>query len=211
MEALELKEKTESLLLKEGIPVNKHLPKIESISELSFAPAANIRQRAVALSYILARAFGAPIDMVQNSINEYHLENIFLPQELEFINQANPPKEDSEQYQLGVESLWELAWVLGLIPKVSHSSYCGNNLAHLVPKPGEDPSEFLASTQMRSHEEIYEEADLLYRVHWASREAYLTGSPEPTGVPEYVIEQRHKAINWVSYGEASWNEVDTST
>lgn len=64
---------------------------------------------------------------------------------------------------------------------------------------------------MRSHEAIYEEVDLLYRIHWASREAQLSGRPEPTGVPEYVIEQRHKAINWVSYGEVPWDEVDTST
>lgn len=211
MEALELKEKTESLLLKEGVTVNEHLPKIEEISELSFASVGNIRKRAVALSYILARAFGAPIDMVQKSINEFQLENVFLPQEFEFINRTSPSKEDEQQYQLGVEALWELAWVLGLIPKVSHSSLCGNNLVHLIPKPGEDPSEFLASAQMRSHEAIHEEADLLYRIHWASREANLTGRPEPTGVPEYVIEQRHKAINWVCNGEVPWNEVDTST
>ena len=211
MEASELKRKTENLLLKEGIPVNEHLPKIEEMSELSFVSVANIRKRVVALSYILARAFGAPFDMVQKSIHEFQLENVFLPQELAFINQASPAKEDTEQYQLGVEALWELAWVLGLIPKVSHSGLCGNNLVHLIPKPGEDPSQFLASAQMRSHEAIYVEADLLYRIHWASREANLTGRHEPTGVPEYVIEQRHKAINWVSYGEVPWDEVDTST
>ena len=211
MEALELKEKTESLLLKEGVPVNEHLPVIEEISELSFASVAEIRKRAVALSYTLAKAFGAPIDMLQKSINEFHIEKAFSPQEIGFINQASSPKEEAAEYQLGVEALWELAWVLGLIPKVSHSSLCGNNLVHLIPKPGEDPSLFLASAQMRSHEAIYEEADLLYRIHWASREANLTGKPEPTGVSEYVIEQRHKAINWVSYGEVPWDEVDTST
>ena len=139
------------------------------------------------------------------------MENIFSQKENEFINQANPSKENTEQLQLGVEALWELAWVLGLIPKVNHSGLCGNNLVHLIPKPGEDPSEFLASDQMRSHNSIYEEADLLFRLHWASREASLTGQPEPTGVPEYVIDQRHKAINWVCNGEEHWDNIDTST
>ena len=211
MEASKIKEKTESLLIKDGVPVNKHLPVIEEISDLSFAPVANIRKRAVALSYVLARAFGAPNEMVLDSIKNNDLENIFSSKESEFISQLNPSKENKEQLQLGVEALWELAWVLGLIPKVNHSSLCGNNLVHLIPKPGEDPSEFLASDQMRSHESIYEEADLLFRVHWASREASLNGQPEPTGVPEYVIDQRHKAINWVCNGEEQWDEVDTST
>ena len=211
MEALKIKEKTESLLIKEGIPVNKCLPIIEEISDLSFAPAANIRKRAVALSYALARAFGSPVGMALDSIKTNSLEYIFSPKESEFINKLNHSKESTEQLQLSVEALWELAWVLGLIPKVNHSSLCGNNLIHLIPKPGEDPSEFLASDKMRSHESIYEEADLLFRIHWASREASLTGKSDPTGVPEYVIDQRHKAINWVCNSKELWDEVDTST
>ena len=211
MDALETKYKTEAVLVNEGISINKNLPKIEDISEFSFANVSNIRKRAVALSYVLAKAFGAPHDLLQNSINTNDLVAIFSPNELSLINEKNPTQECSQQFQLSVEALWELAWVLGLIPKVNHWDYCGNNLVNLTPKPGDDPSEFLSSNQMRAHESIYEEADFLFRLHWASREAYLTGQPEPTGVPEYVIDQRHKVINWVSFGEVSWDEVDTST
>lgn len=211
MEALTLKIKTDGLLAQKGIPVNEYLPKIEEITELSFTPVENIRKRAVALSYVLARAFGAPFGLVHDSIKKYSLGNLFSPRELDFINQPNPPKEHSQQFQINVEALWELAWVLGLIPKVSHWGFCENNLVHLIPKPGDDPSEFLDSSQMRGQEAIYEETDLLFRIHWASRDAYLKGLPEPTGLPEYVIDQRHKAINWVSFGEGLWDEVDTST
>ena len=64
---------------------------------LSFAPVVNIRKRAVALSYVLARAFGAPVRVVLDSIKNNHLENIFSQKENEFINQANPSKENTEQ------------------------------------------------------------------------------------------------------------------
>jgi len=82
---------------------------------------------------------------------------------------------------------------------------------HMFPKPGEDPSAFLAATDMQDAETLYREADHLYRIHWAVRNAALNGRKPPNGQSEYLTLYRLQAINWTMQSDVSWDEVDVST
>lgn len=56
-------------------------------------------------------------------------------------------------------------------------------------------------------------ADLLYRLHWAVRDARLTGSSQPAGIEGGVIQEWHLAVNWMTRydNEDNWDRVGTDT
>jgi len=86
---------------------------------------------------------------------------------------------------------------------------------------------FIEAAQMRSKREILDAQDLIMRLHWAIRDAWLNhslirsdldwaaGQPDVTVTQTAavgVIEQRHKALNWlIRFQNADWDNVDTPT
>ena len=60
--------------------------------------------------------------------------------------------------------------------------------------------------------EILDEADLIYRYHWATRNAELYGEPAPAALDRGVVMERHHALNWlIGYGDAPWDKVTCDT
>ena len=54
-------------------------------------------------------------------------------------------------------------------------------------------------------------SDLLYRMHWATRQAGLDGKETPANLSDSIIYERHYAINWITYYEENWDDVTTDT
>ena len=86
---------------------------------------------------------------------------------------------------------------------------CDDDLASKFPKPFTDPTEFIKSAQLRPFSEIYQQADIHYRLHWAARNAGLSGSSFP--VSESLIRERRRALDWVIGVEADWDEMPSDT
>ena len=96
-------------------------------------------------------------------------------------------------------------------------------------KPNETDAGFITSAHVRGASEILDAQDLIMRIHWAIRHAYLhDGAMVPeeldwSGDPEYVpamlsaavgvVEQRHYALNWLTnfMDPENWDHVDTPT
>ncbi|MCB9913457.1 MAG: DUF4272 domain-containing protein [Verrucomicrobiales bacterium] len=205
------KEETESYLRSRGVPVNPHLPCTESPEELSVATPEQVAWRVCVLSGLVARACGAPRDLVMRYFESDGLFQHTSAGEAEVVRAELLKPEQRAQFQWQVEGLWELAWVLSLIPRPDHFRTCGNELVTLVPKPGGPVGDFIERAQMRPNDELLAEADMLYRLHWAVREASLRRQRIPTGLPCQVTEERLRAINWVLSSEVTWEETDTST
>ena len=65
---------------------------------------------------------------------------------------------------------------------------------------------------LRSANDILNMSDLIYRYHWAIRQAKLDGAPEPAGLSGSVVSERHHALNWLTYYfDADWDDVSTDT
>ena len=71
---------------------------------------------------------------------------------------------------------------------------------------------FVAEANLRPTAELLDAADLLYRYHWAVRDAKFRGSaPLPTLNPDVVVEW-HYALNWlIGYNQLEWDEMSTDT
>jgi hypothetical protein len=209
--ATHLKTETEASLKKRGYPVNPHLPQIEELADLRIASSLDVRRRCLILASVCGRAYGAKYDLVVPWIDDHGLREFCTQDEVELIDEKNPSESQKAAFRPQPEALWEFAWVLKMIPEVDHFKPCSDKLVHMFPKPGEDPSGFLAATDMQDAVALYREADRLYRIHWAVRDASLNGRKAPNGQGEYVSLYRLQAINWTMQSGVPWDEVDVST
>jgi hypothetical protein len=211
MSQLARKETTEGFLRSRGVRVNPHLPFTESPEELSLATPQQVARRACIISGLISRAFGAPRDLVLRYFESGGLLEHATASEIALIRAPSLEQKQVERLKIQVEGLWELAWVLCLIPSIDHFQYCGHQLITLVPKLDEPVSGFVERAQMRPLEDLLAEADMLYRLHWAVREASLRQQSIPNGLRFYVTDERLRAINWVLLSDVSWEDTDTST
>jgi hypothetical protein len=209
--AKDLKTETEAYLKKRGYPVNPHLPQIEELDDLRIASSLDIRRRCLILASVCGRAYGAKYELVVPWIDDHGLRQFCTEGEVELIDEKRPSESQKAPFRLQPEALWEFGWVLKIIPSVDHFKPCSENLVHMFPKPGEDPSAFLGSTELQDSEALHREADRLYRIHWAVRDAALNGRKPPNGQGEYLTLYRLQAINWTVQSDVPWDEVDVST
>ena len=65
---------------------------------------------------------------------------------------------------------------------------------------------------LRSVEEVLDEADRIYRLHWAVVDARLRGQKAPADLEAGVVYERHYALNWlIGYLGSEWDDVSTDT
>ncbi|HEY2787523.1 MAG TPA: DUF4272 domain-containing protein [Fimbriiglobus sp.] len=209
--AKDLKTETEAFLKKRGYPVNPNLPKLEELADLRIASSLDVRRRCLILASVCGRAYGAKYELVVPWIDIHGLRGYCTQDEVELIDEKAPSESQKAPFRPQPEAMWEFAWVLKMIPAVDHFKSCSDKLVHMFPKPGDDPSAFLAATDMQDSEALYREADRLYRLHWAVRDAALNGRKPPNGQDEYVTLYRLQAINWATQCDVPWDEADVST
>ena len=71
----------------------------------------------------------------------------------------------------------------------------------------------LTAARLRPRKELLEQADLIYRLHWACVDARVMGMPAPQGLEEGVVMERHRALFWLAGCDnmCPWDDVDLST
>jgi hypothetical protein len=80
--------------------------------------------------------------------------------------------------------------------------------------PGVDqsPWPFIRGLSLRAMSEILDASDLIFRLHWAVRQAGLDGKPPPAGLITSIVQEWHHAVNWVTrYEDQDWDDVATDT
>jgi hypothetical protein len=50
----------------------------------------------------------------------------------------------------------------------------------------------------------------VYDNHWMVRDAELYGKEAPKGINPDIIQERHYALNWLTY-DVDWDDVTTDT
>jgi Domain of unknown function (DUF4272) len=73
-------------------------------------------------------------------------------------------------------------------------------------------SQFIEESNLRPIADILDQADLIYRYHWAVRNARIKGQQIPAALHPGVTAERHYALNWLTgYMEQAWDDVSTDT
>ena len=202
------KTSSESFLREHGIEINANLPIIETLDELTPQTANTVATRAVVLSYVIGLGFGQTGDRMKPPLVEYGLLDAVSPNELQLLDADSISDQDKINCTWLTECIQSLGYCLG-ITELDPFRPCDNDLASNFPPAFTDPSDFIQSATLRPFADIYGQADLHYRIHWAARNARLTGSECP--IQEGFIAERRKPLDWVIGVSDEWDEIPMDT
>ncbi len=209
------KEKSEKILEKENIKINKHLPCIESESETTLRTPKEIAERVSVLAITNLVAFNTisaeeAVDYLQHN----KLWDFTTDGEKEFLAD---PTDDRKMYETSkCEGIWVLMWALNKVEKLDFpSEFCNleniNSDDYPVGKD-KDPFDFINSiNSTRTKSEILDAADLYYRYNWACVDARINGKQIEAINPGIVYERQY-ALNWlINYMDQDWDDVTCDT
>lgn len=211
----ERKEASETVLRKHGVRINPHLPLIEPDDEVALRSPSEVLHRLVALWAVVGSAFLRDNRHFRDYITQRKYESWLSEQELAFLLSDTRNERDYVQYTWKLECLYFLAWCAGLIDKIEIPAVESSveSIMHLFPQDMEEPTALQSALDIRNKDEIMAWADLLYRLHWAVRDASLNGKKLPPNINGGVVQEWHLAVNWMTrYGdEDNWDHVGTDT
>lgn len=206
----ERKARSEAILKAANIPILPHLPGIEVADEVTLRPAIEIARRAICTLLTAGKGGGVPQQTIDQLIELHGVAEFFTERERNFI--GSPPLDrEMLEFSWRSEASWTLLWALGFIDELG-LPYDQIEPSHAVAIIEEYRLDGLAANPLRkSVDQILDEADLIFRCHWYTRDQELKGeSPEPLDAG--VAYERHYALNWlIGYQGQAWDDVSTDT
>jgi uncharacterized protein DUF4272 len=211
-EALQRRQSSESILRAEGVPLTeKPLPTLPTETEAKRRSKKEVAFRAMALLAVAVKAEGLEDSILQGFIMHYGVGKHFSPKEMEFIRNPAPSDRDRSLFDWRYEAAWTLLWALGFVDKLDRpSKICDAGLAMGMLSNCGNPAQFIKDGELRPLAEILDQADLIYRYHWAVRNARRSGTPVPEGLDPDIVEERHHTLNWLHQDE-EWDNITTDT
>lgn len=206
------KEASELQLHKRGIRINVQLHVIEADEEVTLRSEKELHHRLIALwavSHALERHSKAQVTAY---LQQHQLFGQLSAQEVQFLS------EDIPELQWRRHAFAFLAWCAGLVPKIDLGTKPCDISQALACFPAEIHAQaaaptFPANLKMRRKDAIMDWSDLLYRLHWAVRHAYLNHKPSPGNIDAELVREWHQAVNWMCRydDEDNWDVVSTET
>ena len=209
--ALDRKRRSDELLRREGVPVNMHLPAIEDETQVKVRTREEVAFRALALLTVSMKGAGLDNSSVQKIVADYGLAPQFTPDERRFIRDPAPSERESVQFSWRYEAAWVLLWSMGYVDQLGKPTGSCDVDAAIAVMRKRGPTQFVADAKLRPVSDIVEQADRIYRYHWAVVEASVSNG-KLGGLDPDVTMERHHALNWlIGYMDAEWDDVSTDT
>ena len=205
------KARSEAILQRLGVGTNPGLPSIECACEITTRSVEQVAYRGLCLLIVSAKALGVDPDQIDNVIAQHDARSRFTPEERIFID--NPKPSETEGLRLGwrLEAAKPLFWSLGFLDDLGLpvEEWSPKEIIDLIEDNGMEA--LIRQASLRSASEILDEADFIYRCHWATRRAYWEGADAAPLSPD-VTQERHQALNWlIHYENQEWDDVTTDT
>ncbi|MEH0155430.1 DUF4272 domain-containing protein [Limibacter armeniacum] len=210
-EQLDRKNQTEAFLEENGIKINKNLPCTEAIDKVQIRTLEEVVDRTLALLIIAAKGEGVEQEHLSRIVTEKNIDS-FSPIEKKLFDNENLDNQERTIASWRYESLYTMLWALNMMPELKYpSDICDvATIVGKVLKPSRE--EFESLTQLRSKEEILDELDRTYRMHWACVDARINGQNVGGNINPSVIYERHYSLNWLTnYMNEEWDDVQTHT
>lgn len=174
-----------------------------------------VAERALALFAIVGLGFGAQRTDVLPWLQENGLWDALSPRELGFIDNPSPSRKAVIDATWNAEALIVLLWALRLVERLPPANeQCDTSVFQELLPPYADIGvrAFVERAELRSDNELIALADECLRLHWEARDAKRRNAVPRVPVHIEIIQERHRAINWViGYDSAPWDEVTTDT
>ncbi|CAM1357798.1 DUF4272 domain-containing protein [Tenacibaculum xiamenense] len=208
------KKATIDLLQQRGIPTLESLPVTPSSSQIKYRTEEEVANRIITLAAVAVKGELKKSDISFQVLEKYgvHPDNV-SPWELHFLRNTELEEQDYVNAIWRYESLYVLMWATGYTDELLFPSQIVDVASLIEPiREFRDFEEFLLNYNLRDINEILDQLDLTYRLHWACVNARVKNEPTPSNINTSVVYERHYALNWLidRYGE-DWDNVSTST
>lgn len=211
-DALKRKQRSMDQLAAEGVPTIDHLPFIEGEAEITLPSAEDVAVRAMALMVVAVKGEGLDQERLDGIVEKYRIADAFSPDETAFMDDLSPSEHDRIQFLWRYEAANTLLWALGYLAELSRpEAICdAAYVTSFLQQRSRD--QFITDAKLRPIDEILDQADLIYRYHWAVRNARLNGQEAPTGLDAGIIQERHYTLNWLTgHMDHGWDHISTDT
>ncbi|WP_371226111.1 DUF4272 domain-containing protein [Roseovarius sp. 2305UL8-3] len=195
-----------------GVPVLDTLPVIAAEAQTTRRSSDEVAERAMALMIAAVKGETMDQDLIEAIIVQYGAIEYFTAQELAFISDSAPAEQTRVQMTWRYESVAVLLWALGFIDQlpppdtIIDAAMLGDTFRQL------GPDGLRQEARLRPQSEILDQADLIYRLHWAVVAARVANQPAPEGLHPGIIYERHYALNWLyGYMGLDWDNMRTDT
>jgi hypothetical protein len=193
------------------LPVNAGLPLLDE--DLAIARSRDeVANRAMCIYITIAYAYGEPTSTIRPWLDGEGLSAHLTEQERRALYGGFfSRKPNSDLFKVRVQSLWALAWSLGLFPHLDLVNDCAETLRESMPAlvPGAAQA-WRDHCSLRPLAEILPLLDLGYCLHWAVRQSQLEQTPLPAGIHAVVAIERRRALEWLVCKE-DWDDVPMDT
>ncbi len=204
----EAKDASQVRLSLAGIPVNPNLPLLDSFPDLTPRSACEVASRAFTMSYIVGISFGDSASETLERIRKDGLEEHLTPNEKIFLTKSSYSEQDRNWAYWHGESVLSCAWAMNLIVFDPFKD-APDNLADLFWGELVVPKNQIALASLRPFNEIYQEADFHYRLHWAVRS--WRAHDLPFEISELLVAARRRAFDWIIGVPEEWDDVSLDT
>jgi hypothetical protein len=211
-EAIDRRLRSETILRAEGVPFLASLPVIETTAEALKRTKEEVALRTLCLLFVAAKGEGVEGEVLERLLKSYELRPHLTPKELAFVLDNSPSQHDRIQFAWRYEAASTLLWALGFVAQLGKPVQpCDVEFA-VSTMTERTTSQFIEDSGLRPIADILDQADLIYRYHWAIRDARLKGRQIPADLHPGVTDERHHAFNWlIGYLEQAWDDVSTDT
>ncbi|MBN1162584.1 DUF4272 domain-containing protein [Patescibacteria group bacterium] len=210
MESKIRKDRSEQILKEQNIPVNPNLPGIKSKDEVVLRTKEETVDRALCLAAVSLKQDGLEQADIEEFIKDHDITDKFSPSEIEFIKTESVSLQGKIQFTWRYESLWVLLWALGYLKALKYPGKLCNPAIAIQIISSKTLEEFQKYAKLRDISEILDQADLIYRYHWAVLDARIKNLPIPGKLDAGVVQERHYALNWlINYRNQGWDNVTT--
>jgi hypothetical protein len=188
------------------------LPVIETAEEATLRSERDVAYRALSLLTVALKGEGLDQTIVDRIIREHGLADHLTPGESAFVADPTPSNHNRIQFSWRYECAWVLLWSLGYVEALGKPSQTCDVRRSVSFMKNRTTADFLSDSKLRPIAEILDEADLIYRYHWAVVSARLNGQPAPARLDSGIVQERHHALNWlIGYEDQDWDNVTTDT
>jgi len=188
-----------------GIAANTNLPLVERPSVTPPA-AARVAARAVSICYVVGIFYDADRTELVRLLQDFKLWDVVPSSERGLLEAPTVPPGEKQLLDWLPESAQVMAWSLRLAD-LNHLQRCDDTLYTLFPFKT-DPTPFISEAKLRPYDEIGQELDVLYMLHWATVDALLKSQQPP--VDPIQIRFRRRAIEWI-WGTNEWDQISLDT
>jgi hypothetical protein len=204
-----------------NIPHLETLPELPPAADCLWKSEEDIARRAVALLIVIQYAcdvaqgedLAASKDFVTEMLRKFGVERHLTDNERELLQDENPAGQAAVNIAWQYEAYWVLIWALGLEESLDFPDrICDCDYAIQVVSECDSFEEFYRKTAMRSREEIMDEADKIYRLHWACVNNRINGQEAPAGMNESIVVERRRGLFWmIGRFDEAWDDISMDT